>query len=47
MEELSAFVHLKEASLGAELRHPRLVRTFAHALVLPEGILDDKGQLVK
>lgn len=45
--ELDGILQFREAALGAELHHPRIVSTLAHALVMPQGLCDDAGQLLR
>jgi len=46
-EDLDVILEVKEAALGAELDHPRVVRCLAHALVVPEGAIDEHGRLLR
>lgn len=46
-EELQGFLQLKEAELGAGLNHPRIVRALAHAVVIPEGVVNEQGILIR
>ncbi|GFH26035.1 hypothetical protein HaLaN_24109, partial [Haematococcus lacustris] len=46
-DELDSLLQLREATLGAELVHERIVRTLAYALLVPEDACDDNNKLLK